>query len=96
MNIARALRQLRRSVGLEPTGFSDFALPAVGILAIGMLAGAGVALLFAPVTGKKLREELEQRLSDYRSRLMLQQGNHAEPHDGHRNNVKQAEPFPRI
>jgi hypothetical protein len=97
MNIARALRQLRRSVGLESAGLSESVIPAIGILAFGMLAGAGVALLFAPMTGKKLREEMENKLSDYRSRLMLQQGTDhlAEQHPIVRNNVKPAEPFPR-
>jgi hypothetical protein len=97
MNIARMIRQLRRSAGLEPVGISDYVMPAVGILALGMLAGAGVALLFAPMTGEKLRAEVENRLMDFRARLMLHEG---EPHAiaGHaaQNNAKQAEPFPRI
>ena len=45
MNTMRLIKQLRRSIGLEPTGFADFALPAVGILALGALAGAGTAIL---------------------------------------------------
>jgi hypothetical protein len=101
MNIARLIRQLRRSAGVEAVGISDYVMPAVGILALGMLAGAGVALLFAPMTGDKLRAEVENRLMDFRSRLMLQQGesqgaaNHAVAHAAP-NNAKQAEPFPRI
>ena len=70
MNIARVVRQLRRSSGLE-RDIGDYLAPAVGILALGMLAGASVALLFAPTTGKRLREEMENRLVELRSRLML-------------------------
>jgi hypothetical protein len=101
MNISRLIRQLRRSAGVEAVGISDYVMPAVGILALGMLAGAGVALLFAPMTGEKLRAEVENRLVDFRSRLMLQQGEpqaiagHSAGHVAP-NNAKQAEPFPRI
>ena len=96
MNIQRAFRQFRRSIGLEPMGVSDFVMPAIGILAVGMLAGAGVALLFAPTTGKKLREEVEHKLSEFRSRLMLQQGETNGGRAGQRNNLTpQSEPFSR-
>jgi hypothetical protein len=97
MNIARLIRQMRRSAGIEPVGISDYVMPAVGILALGMLAGAGVALLFAPMTGERLRAEVENRLMDFRSRLMLQQGEaHAIAGHTAQNNAKQAETFPRI
>jgi hypothetical protein len=100
MNIARLIRQLRRSAGVEPVGISDYVMPAVGILALGMLAGAGVALLFAPMTGEKLRAQVENRLMDFRARLMLQQGDPlaVANHAGHiaPNNAKPAETFPRI
>jgi len=108
MNIVRAIRQLRRSVGLEPVGFTDYIAPAVGLLAVGMLAGAGVALLFAPTSGKKLREDMEQRFGDLRSRFMLEEAKveaslrAALPQTpAHQNSVKpiehaaKIEPFPR-
>jgi hypothetical protein len=94
MNIARVIRQLRRSIGLE-RGIGDYVAPAVGILALGVLAGASVALLFAPMTGRRLREEMENRLMEFRSRLMLQ-GDEQRAELGSRNNSTQAEPFPRI
>jgi hypothetical protein len=93
MNIAKLVRQLRRSIGLEP-GIGDYVLPAVGVLALGVLAGASVALLFAPTTGKRLREEMESRLVELRSRLLLDQGEpRAENVD--RSNVNHTDPFPR-
>jgi hypothetical protein len=96
MNFNSTIRQIRRSIGLQPAGLADFVLPAMGILAVGIVAGAGIALLFAPMTGRKLREEMEQKLSDYRSRLMVQEGDQTANHQAPRNNVKATEPFPRI
>jgi hypothetical protein len=99
MNIDRAIRNLRRSVGLEPSGF-DLVTPAVGaavgLVALGMLAGAGIALLFAPMTGKKLREEMEHKFTDLRSRLMLPEAGSS--HGNARNNIAigQSEQLPRI
>ena len=94
MNTMRLIRQLRRSIGLEPTGFADYALPAVGILALGALAGAGVALLFAPTTGRRLREEMEQRFLDIRSRLMLAQGEQS--HAAHNNSAEGIKAVPHL
>lgn len=87
----RAIRQLRRSIGLEPLGFADFLAPALGVLAVGLVAGAGIALLVAPMTGQKLRAEMERKLGELRSRLLLSQGDEG----GRRNNASQrAEPSP--
>jgi hypothetical protein len=91
MSIFKTLRQLRRSIGLEPASAADFILPAVGVLAVGIVAGAAVALLFAPTTGKKLREEMDHKLTDLRSRLMLQERSDAR--SSHRNNLPQNEPL---
>jgi hypothetical protein len=96
MNFDRAIRQLRHSVGIQPMGVADFILPAAGVFAIGALAGAGIALLFAPMTGERLRQQLA---NDYRTRFMLE---HAEQpaafaHTPHKNNVaKPVETLPRV
>ncbi len=45
-------------------------LPTFGALAVGMLAGAGVALLLAPSSGKELRADLERKLADLRDRQL--------------------------
>jgi hypothetical protein len=95
MTFFKAVRQIRRSIGgLGPVGISDYLMPAIGILAVGMLAGAGVALLFAPTSGKKLREEMEHKISGLRSRLMLPQGDGAHAAGGN-NIAEQAEAVPR-
>lgn len=41
---------------------SERLLGGLGILAVGVLIGAGAALLLAPTSGKGLREELARRL----------------------------------
>jgi hypothetical protein len=97
MNIFRAIRQLRQTVGLEPS-FTDYIAPAVGLVAVGMLAGAGVALLFAPSSGKKLREDMEAKFSELRSRYMLEAGNAGQDPQrrvAHQNNIAQNETYPR-
>jgi len=40
----------------------------LGILAVGLLVGAGVALLLAPKSGRELRSDLEEGLGDARRR----------------------------
>jgi hypothetical protein len=91
MNIARALRQMRRSVGLAPMGISDLALPIVGVFTFGALAGACVALLFAPMTGKRLREQI----LDYRAQRLLGGGD-SQANAQRSNATRNApEPYPR-
>ena len=60
--IIRALGlQSRRSNG------SDI-VPSVALFGAGLLVGAGLALLFAPTTGRELREELTERAAELRDR----------------------------
>jgi hypothetical protein len=98
MNITRAIRQLRRSVGIEGPSIADYVAPAFGILAVGLIAGAGIALLLAPMPGDKMRERIGEKLTNYRTRFMLDEGatsaEKSEPY-GARVNSRQAEPFPR-
>jgi len=44
----------------KPTN-SERLLSAVGIFGVGLLVGAGAALLFAPKSGQGLREDLSER-----------------------------------
>jgi hypothetical protein len=89
----KMIRQLRRSIGLQRAGLSALAVPALGILALGLIAGAGVALMVAPTSGKKLREEMERKLGELRSRFLLPQGDDTY---GRRNNLApRAEPSSR-
>jgi hypothetical protein len=89
----KAIRQLRRRLWLQRAGLAELALPALGILALGLVAGAGIALMVAPTTGKKLREDMERKFGELRSRFMLQQGDGF----GRRNNLAETtEPSSRV
>jgi hypothetical protein len=63
-DIADALRQL--------TGRSDapgHLLAGFGIFAAGILAGAALAVLFAPKPGAELRQEIGARVGDLRDKI---------------------------
>jgi YtxH-like protein len=57
----------------------QFILPAVGFLALGAAVGAGVGLMFAPSSGRRLRQEVGDKLDQLRERMKneVQQKNHA-------------------
>ncbi|MGE0710460.1 MAG: YtxH domain-containing protein [Planctomycetota bacterium] len=40
----------------------DYLLPVAGVFGAGLLVGAGLALLFAPKSGRELRDDLRHRL----------------------------------
>lgn len=44
-------------------------LPGLALFGAGLLVGAGLALLFAPTTGRELREELGERAAELRDRV---------------------------
>ena len=46
---------------------SERLLSAVGIFGVGLLVGAGAALLFAPKSGQGLREDLSERFRKVRN-----------------------------
>jgi len=53
---------LLRYVGLQTKrSVAEWMLPSIGLFALGMLVGAGVALLTAPKSGRELREDLRER-----------------------------------
>jgi hypothetical protein len=43
-------------------------VPSVALFGAGLLVGAGLALLFAPSSGRELREELGERAAELRDR----------------------------
>jgi hypothetical protein len=62
--IIRALGlHARRSHGSE-------IVPSVALFGAGLLVGAGLALLFAPSSGRELREELSERAAELRDRAV--------------------------
>lgn len=51
-----------RSVGLVRTSQTSLVAQSLGTFGLGILVGAGVALLLAPMTGRELREKVQERL----------------------------------
>jgi hypothetical protein len=45
-------------------------LPTVGLIALGAAVGAGVGLMFAPSSGRRLRKDVGDRLDQIRERMM--------------------------
>lgn len=57
--------RLLQAIGLQQRkSVAAIVLPSIGMFSVGLLAGAGLGLLFAPRKGKELRDELGTRLSD--------------------------------
>lgn len=55
------------ALGLESKATTtERLLGSIGIFGVGLLVGAGVALLLAPKSGQDLREDLQQRLRNLR------------------------------
>ena len=63
-NISKYDREdILAAIGLEPKRTTtDVVLPAVGFFAIGVLAGVGLGMLFAPKPGYELREDLTEQM----------------------------------
>src|SRR6185295_11396818 len=51
----------------------------LGVFGAGILIGAGLALLFAPKTGSELRQEIENRVADFRQNLTPGEGRGTQP-----------------
>jgi hypothetical protein len=47
----------------------DLLLPAAGLVALGAAAGAGLALMFAPSSGSRLRKDFGDRIGRIRERM---------------------------
>lgn len=55
------------ALGLESKATTtERVLGSIGIFGVGLLVGAGIALLLAPKSGQDLREDLQQRLRNLR------------------------------
>ena len=59
---------LIRALGLQTRRSNGDVVPSVALFGAGLLVGAGLALLFAPSSGRELREELGERAAELRDR----------------------------
>jgi hypothetical protein len=48
---------------------AGYILPTLGIIAAGVLVGAGLGLMFAPTTGRSLRREAENKVHGLKDRI---------------------------
>jgi hypothetical protein len=63
--------EIIRALGLHSRrGNGSELVPGVALFGAGLLVGAGLALLFAPSSGRELREEIGERASELRDRAM--------------------------
>jgi hypothetical protein len=76
--------ELLRAIGAHGSrnSGSDL-LPSVALFGAGLLVGAGLALLLAPVSGRELREDLGEMASDLRERASQTLGAAVEENGGH-------------
>jgi len=55
------------AIGLETRRTAtDYILPALGVFSAGILVGAGLGLMFAPKSGRELRGDIRERLTERR------------------------------
>lgn len=47
-------------------------LPAVGLVAIGAAVGAGVGLMLAPSSGRRLRQDMSERFDQMREKMKVE------------------------
>lgn len=65
------------ALGLESKrSTTNMVASSLGVFSIGLVVGAAAALLFAPKTGKDMRDEVGTRMRSFASR------DHAKPQDG--------------
>lgn len=61
--------EIIRALGLQTRRAQSDVMPSVALFGAGILVGAGLALLFAPTTGRELRDELGAKASDLADRV---------------------------
>jgi hypothetical protein len=62
--------EIIRALGLHNRRLSgNDVMPSLALFGAGILVGAGLALLFAPSTGRELREELAHKATDLADRV---------------------------
>ena len=61
--------ELLRAIGLQYERNAASTLTIIGAFAIGSIAGAALAILFAPRSGHEVRQELNERVRDWTQRM---------------------------
>jgi hypothetical protein len=62
--------EIIRALGLQAQrSHSSDIVPSVALFGAGLLVGAGLALLFAPSSGRELRDEIGERASELRDKV---------------------------
>jgi len=63
------------ALGLETKKTAaEYLLPVLGLFSAGIVVGVGVGMLFAPKSGRELRESLGKRVEEVRERAMQSAG----------------------
>ncbi len=62
--------EIIRALGMQTRSSHSDMMPGLALFGAGILVGAGLALLFAPSSGRELREELGQRVGELRDRVV--------------------------
>jgi hypothetical protein len=60
--------EIIRALGLQSRRSGSDIVPSIALFGAGLLVGAGLALLFAPSSGRELREEIGERAAELRDR----------------------------
>lgn len=56
------------AIGLETRRTAtDYILPALGVFSAGLLVGAGLGLMLAPKSGRELRGDIRERITERRA-----------------------------
>jgi hypothetical protein len=63
-SVLRLAKLQRRRAAVE------FIVPALGFMALGAALGVGIGLMVAPSSGRRLRQDVTDRIDQFRSRRM--------------------------
>jgi len=58
-----------RALGLQGHAARTDVMPGLALFGAGILVGAGLALLFAPTSGRELRENIGEQVNEMRERM---------------------------
>lgn len=74
-NTLPSAEEIIRALGIRTRSSSSEVIPGVALFGAGILVGAGLALLFAPTSGRELREEITEKVGELRERVASTEDN---------------------